>query len=76
MELETLKLTPVKSSNIAAIGYLETCQVVLVLYKDGALYARPGWNSVAYEQLVRAESKGKALHACANPAILITKGKM
>ena len=35
-----MKLTPVESSHIAAIGYLETERVLLVRYKDGSLYAK------------------------------------
>jgi hypothetical protein len=69
-----MELTPVESSHIAAIGYLESDGVVLVRYRDGSLHARPGWNSVAYENLMRASSKGKALAACAGPSILISEG--
>lgn len=71
-----MNLTPVESSHIAAIGYLEAERVLLVRYKDGSLYAQPGWNSVAWENLQRAPSKGKAIKACANPMVLITKGVM
>jgi hypothetical protein len=69
-----MRLQPVESSHIAAIGYLEAERVLLVRYKDGSLYAQPGWNSVAWDQLQRAQSKGKAIKACAVPMILISKG--
>jgi hypothetical protein len=74
--IESLKLTPVESSHVAAIGYLEDQSVLLIAYKDGSLYARPGWTPDAYDLLMRSPSIGKALHACAGagPAILITKG--
>jgi hypothetical protein len=69
-----MELTPVQSSHIDSVGYLESDGVVLVRYRDGSLHARPGWNAVAYENLMRASSKGKALAACAGPSILIAKG--
>lgn len=68
-----MELTSVESSHVAAIGYLESDQVLLVRYKDGSLYALPGWNSVAYDQLLHASSKGKALAACAGPRIKIPR---
>jgi len=37
-----MNLTPVESSHIAAIGYLEAERVLLVRYKDGSLYAIAG----------------------------------
>lgn len=58
-----MKLTPVESSNIAAIGYLEDEQVLLVRYRDGALYAYCGWTAEQYAALLAAESKGKFLAA-------------
>ena len=69
-----MKLDPVESSHIAAVGYLEAERVLLVRYKDGSLYAGLGWTPVLYENLMRAPSKGKALKAFAGPWILITKG--
>ena len=71
-----MELTPVQSSHIAAIGYLESDGVLLVRYRDGSLYARPGLNAVAYENLMRAPSKGGALAAWVGPSILIAKGVM
>lgn len=69
-----MELTPVESSHIAAIGYLEADRVLLVRYKDGSLYARLGWSSAAYESLMRASSKGKVLAVCTGPSVPITKG--
>ena len=70
-----MNLTPVESSHIAAIGYLEAERVLLVRYKGGALYARPGWSAEGYANLCAAPSKGKFMRACeGTPAILITKG--
>lgn len=73
----SLGLTPVESSHIAAIGYLEDERVLLVRYKDGSLYAQIGWDSEAYGQLVAStQSVGRFLEACKNPAVLIWKGVM
>ena len=73
-----LKLTPVDSSHIAAIGYLEDVRVLLVRYKDGGVYARPEFPPEMWESLLAAPSKGQYLNqAWAGPrlpAILITKG--
>lgn len=71
-----MRLIPVESSHIAAIGYLDEQSVLLVLYKDGALYARPGWSMTDYIDLTHASSKGKFLHTRGDrlgSAVLITK---
>ena len=68
-----MQLTPVESSHIAAIGYLEDERVLLVRYRDGALYAMLGWTPVAYEQLYSAPSKGQMLKRFAGPRVLISK---
>jgi KTSC domain len=70
-----MKLTAVESSNIAAIDFLEDDRVLLVRYKDGALYAYTGWNYAAFQGIMQSPSKGRALRArCPGPGILITKG--
>lgn len=71
-----MNLTAVESSHIAAVGYLEAERVLLVRYKDGTLYAFPGWDNNRYAGLVRAESKGRFLTWCKGSGILITKGVM
>lgn len=58
-----MELTPVESSHVAAIGYLEADRVLLVRYRDGALY---GWPNVSAEQFVAmkaAPSKGRFLQS-------------
>lgn len=69
-----MDLTPVESSHIASIGYLEADQVLLVRYRDGGLYARPGWSPEQFRDLCAASSKGAFLRSTAGPSILITKG--
>lgn len=67
-----MELTPVESSHIAAIGYLEADRVLLVRYKDGALYARPDFNSFAWDSFSASSSKGAWLAGWVG--IRITKG--
>ena len=72
-----MNLTPVESSHIAAIGYLEAERVLLVRYKDGSLYARTEVPKQIFEGLMSAPSKGGFLHAMPKlGAVLITKGVM
>jgi hypothetical protein len=70
-----MKLTPVESSHIAAIGYLEDERVLLVRYKDGTLYA---FLHIAPEThgylMATAMSKGAFLQSLPAKGILITKG--
>ena len=66
-------LTPVKSSNVAAVGYLDEDGVLLVRYHDGSLHARPGVSREQFEALLTAESKGKFLHAMRGTSILISR---
>ena len=56
--MTTLKLHPVESSHIAAIGYLEEERVLLVRFKDGSLYGRPKVEPHEWDELSKAHSKG------------------
>jgi hypothetical protein len=70
-----MKLTPVDSSHIAAIGYLEEERVLLVRYKDGSLYAHPSVTAAEWCILSVSETKGHTLPRLGLcTAILITKG--
>jgi hypothetical protein len=75
-----MKLTPVESSHIAAIGYLEDERVLLVRYKDGSFYGYPGCYPEQFAAFLAAKSKGSWLGKwpCIgwNKAILISKGVM
>ena len=68
-----MELTPVESSHIAAIGYLEADRVLLVRYKDGALYAWRDFTADMWAALQGAPSKGAWL-AGQRDGILISKG--
>jgi len=58
-----MELQPVESSHIAAIGYLEADRVLLVRYKDGALYAQAQFEAHEWAALQSAPSKGSWLYA-------------
>ena len=68
-----MELTAVESSHVAAVGYLAAQSVLLVLYRDGALYAKPGWSAGHYAGLLAAPSKGKFLRQTIGPSILISR---
>ena len=68
-----MELTPVESSHIAAIGYLEADRVLLVRYKDGALYAWRDFTADMWAALQGAPSKGAWL-AGQRDGSLISKG--
>ena len=68
-----MELTLVKSSHVAAVGYLDEDGVLLVRYHDGSLHARPGVSREQFESLLTAKSKGKFLHAMRGTSILISR---
>ena len=68
-----MDLTPVESSHIAAIGYLESDRVLLVRYKDGALYAWRDFGEAMWTALQSAPSKGAWLGQQRN-GVCISKG--
>lgn len=72
-----MKLTPVESSHIAAIGYLEDERVLLIKYRTGALYTRIGTTPAEYQSLMDAPSKGGYLASLPKHAgvVLISKGE-
>lgn len=58
-----MKLNPVESTNVAAIGHLEDEKILIVRYRDGAVYAISGVTLPTWEALNAAESKGRFLVA-------------
>jgi hypothetical protein len=68
-----MNLTPVESSHVAAIGYLDDERVLLVRYHDGHLYAWLDVSAAQFASLMAAPSKGKALHAMRGTSILISR---
>jgi hypothetical protein len=55
-----IALTPVESSQVAAIGYDEATSTLAVKFKYGlAIYHYPGVNKETYDAFMAAESIGK-----------------
>jgi len=52
-----MELTPVQSSNIAAIGYKD--EVLTVRFNNGATYTYDGVNETLGKEIFEAESVGK-----------------
>lgn len=71
-----MRLTPVESSHIAAIGYLEDERVLLVRYKDGGLYGYAGVSSGDWDKISASDNPGKLLKDATRPQdyVLISKG--
>ena len=55
--------TPVNSSNAAAIGYDQASLTLEVEFKDGSVYQYFDVPETVYQELMRASSIGKFLHA-------------
>jgi hypothetical protein len=53
-----IQLTPVESSNIAAIGYDEKQSTLAVKFNNGAIWHYGGVAKGSYESLMTAASKG------------------
>ena len=58
-----IKRTPVKSGNIAEIGFDPATNTLAVLFKNGGLYHYAGVDSAKHAALMGADSIGKHLHA-------------
>lgn len=69
-----MELLPVKSSHVAAVGYIEHDQVLLVRFKDGSLHARIGCTADQFKRFMESESKGAFLRVYDWPSVLISKG--
>lgn len=69
-----LTLTKVKSANVDAVDYLEDDGVLLVRYRDGSLYARPGVSKIQHYAIVSADSIGQAVARMSQPSICINRG--
>lgn len=55
-------MTPVQSSNIAAIGHDPITLTLTVLFKSGARYEYKSVPTLLFDQLVKADSVGSAFH--------------
>lgn len=58
-----MKITPVKSSNIEAIGHDPVSQTLHVKFKNGSHYTYEGVSAEKHNALDKAESVGKHLNA-------------
>lgn len=58
-----MKLEPVTSSNVSAIGYDPDAKALHVQYKSGATYIYSGVPQASYDALKGASSVGTHLHA-------------
>jgi hypothetical protein len=58
-----MKLEPVQSSNIAAIGHDPEKNQLVVQFKSGATHAYEGVSAEDHAALIGAESVGKHFHA-------------
>ena len=58
-----MELTHVKSSMIEAVGYDEDKQLMEIVFKGGEIYHFENVPSLEYVGLMRAESKGRYMHA-------------
>jgi hypothetical protein len=58
-----VKLIPVESTMLEAIGYDEEAQVLSVIFHSGGLYNYYDVPREVYEGLLQAESKGQYMHA-------------
>lgn len=57
----TVDMTPVRSSNIRAIGYDEETATLVVQFLDGSVYNYYEVDEEVYHQMLIAPSKGKFL---------------
>lgn len=53
------EMTPVKSSNVAAVGYDEDARALLVEFHSGGTYAYDGADKTAYHDMLAASSPGQ-----------------
>ena len=56
-----VEMVPVSSSNIAAVGYDEEQQRLIVMFKGGGRYAYDGVEPEVYKSFLGAGSKGRFL---------------
>lgn len=56
------EMIPVVSSNVAAVGYEASSQIVYVRFSDGKMYIYKGVPEIEFENLKNAPSVGSYLH--------------
>ena len=55
--------TPVSSSNVASVGYDASSLTLEVEFKDGSVYQYFDVPEAVYQEMMRASSVGKFMHA-------------
>ncbi len=55
--------TPVSSSNVASVGYDASSLTLEVEFKDGSVYQYFDVPEAVYQEIIRASSVGKFMHA-------------
>lgn len=58
-ELEGVKLSPVESSNLAAVGYDAKRRELVVAFLDGSVYRYYKVEASTYQELISASSHGR-----------------
>ena len=53
-----MKMTPVESTNLSAVGYEEATKRMQVRFNSGGLYAYNNVPKKAYSELMKADSQG------------------
>lgn len=59
----TIKMLPVKSSQVESIGYDPMTRTLAINYKSGSLYHYHEVPTVVFTDMQKAESVGKFIHA-------------
>ncbi len=54
-----MEMIPVDSSNVAAIGYNEECELMRIQFKDGSRYDYPGVSKELHAACMASASKGR-----------------
>jgi hypothetical protein len=67
------KLHPVDSSCVARIGYDPAAEEVYVEFHDSGIYAYEGVSALVFDELARAESKGKFVNEVVKPRYPVRK---
>lgn len=57
-----MKLQPVESSMIQAVGYDEEAEALQVRFNSGQVYEYSGVPKMVFDRLMAAESKGSFMH--------------
>lgn len=69
----SIKLEPVQSSNLAAIGYDAAGALLIVVFSNGAKWKYEGVPAEVHQALMNAESKGRFFHTDIKPKYSATQ---